>query len=381
MMPDTQLKELFDRYVAGQASAEEQEALFRLVLQSDQRDAFEALLEEMLRRGDTSEQLSEPAFQSIVGAITGAPVARPARRITLRQWGWAAAVLLLLVAGVYRWMVRTPQPVAQAHTTIAPGREGAVLTLADGSQVTLDSLGNGLVAVQNGTRVTMANGQLQYGKTGNTPGETAFNIMATPKGRQFHVQLPDGTDVWLNAASSIRYPVRFSDKERLVEVTGEVYVEAAQDPARPLTVVVNDHTKIAVLGTHFNINAYADEQAVSTTLLEGAIRVSANGGSVTLRPGQQAQIAAGIQVKQGVDVDQVMAWKNGLFNFEGMHLKEVMRQLERWYDITVVYEKDVPDVAFYGKLKRDLSLEELLGAFKDLDIHFRMEGRRLTVLP
>lgn len=384
-MPDSHLKTLFDKYVAGQASEAEQETLFRLVLQPEHREALDALLDDMLRRGDTDEQLSEPAFQSIVRAITGdaggqaAPT--PVKRINLRRWGWAAAVLLLAGAGIYRWVVRAPQPVAQATTAIAPGREGAVLTLADGRQVSLDSMGNGLVAVQNGTRVSMANGQLQYDNTSDMTGATAINVMATPKGRQFHMQLPDGTGVWLNAASSIRYPVHFNDKERRVEITGEVYIEAAKDPARPLTVVVNDHTEIAVLGTHFNVNAYADEQALSATLLEGAIKVSANGGNVTLHPGEQAQVAGGMKVLRGVNVDQVMAWKNGLFNFEGMHLKQVMRQLERWYDITVVYEKDVPDVEFYGKLKRDLSLEELLGAFKDLDIHFRMEGRQLTVLP
>ena len=315
---------------------------------------------------------------------------------------YAAACILLLATGVGLWLQYkpAPAPVAKMHTpapnNIAPGKDGAVLTLADGSKVVLDSLGNGVVATQNGATLVLKNGQLVYDNGQAAAAGMAYNTMSTPKGRQFKLLLPDGTGVWLNAASSLRYPVAFTGKERKVEIQGEAYFEVAKltDPATgmrvPFKVQVNAKTEIEVLGTHFNINSYEEEGIVSTTLLEGSVKVLNNGKSALLQPGQQARVA-GVKPRTGAnqqieiiahaDVEKVMAWKNGVFNFQDASLAEVMRQLERWYDIEVVYEKGIPTLEFIGKMGRDLPLTDVLRGLEMSKVHFRIEGRRVIVLP
>jgi ferric-dicitrate binding protein FerR (iron transport regulator) len=241
------------------------------------------------------------------------------------------------------------------------------------------------VALQGGATARIVNGALVYENNGN---EVVYNTMSTPKGRQFHLILPDGTTAWLNAASSIRYPTVFTGKERKVEVTGEVYFEVAQQPSAPFLVDVNHKLSIQVLGTHFNVKAYEDEHTIAATLLEGSIRVTgspviSHQSSVTLTPGQQARINNGqpdITVVNKADLDKAMAWKNGLFNFEDENLQEIMRQLERWYDIEVVYEKQAPGIYFVGEISRDIPLKDVLSFLETTGIRFRMEERKLTVL-
>lgn len=315
---------------------------------------------------------------------TGAPVRRMR---AIWQWGWAAAaVILLAVAGVY--LVKEKQattPPAVAATVIAPGKEGAILTLADGSQVALDSLGNGVIANQGGAPVLLQNGQVVYGPGGEAP---AFNTISTPNGRQFRVVLPDGTKAWLNAASSLRYPTLFAGKERRVEVTGEVYFEVTTNADMPFHVNVNNKAGITVLGTHFNVNAYVNERTINTTLLEGSVKVSdspAGGQSAILKPGQQAQVAPagreGIRVVNNADISKVMAWKNGLFNFEDATLEEAMRQLERWYDIEVVYERGVPQIQLTGKMTKGVTLNDLMTGLEKMGVRSRLEGRKLIITP
>ena len=374
------LKELFDKYVSGQATSEEQDRLFQMVLDPQNQESLDVLMRNFILTSGNEEQLSEASFQSILNAIVNET---PVHRVHfIRKWGWAAACALLLAcAGT--WFLGTHQKASRPNimATIAPGKEGAILTLANGKQIVLDSLGNGTVATQNGVRIVLGNGKLSYDPTGNSAGEMEYNIMSTPKGRQIHMELSDGTDVWLNAASAIRFPTVFAGKERVVEVTGEVYFEVAANAAKPFLVNVNKRMKIDVLGTHFNVSAYENEESLNTTLLQGSVRITGAGKSVLLKPGEQAQVADNLSIVHQADTDKIIAWKNGLFNFEGMHLREVMRQLERWYNIEVVYENNVPDIEFYGKLKRDLSLEELFVTLKDLDIHFRIDGRKLTIFP
>lgn len=254
-------------------------------------------------------------------------------------------------------------------------------------------------------------GGIAYDATAAATGKVAYNTMTTPKGRQFQVTLPDGTKVWLNAASSIRYPTVFNDEERKVEVMGEVYFEVARaissnGEKKPFIVDVlpstgrdgiQTGTRLEVLGTHFNVNAYNNEVTINTTLLEGSVRVSQSmtaQPAVTLKPGQQAQVynyggvvpipenrGKVMKVINDADINKIMAWKNGLFNFEGASFAEVMGQLERWYDVEIVYEKTVPDIEFEGKMTRDVPLHDLLKMLERSDIHFRIEGRKLIVLP
>jgi ferric-dicitrate binding protein FerR (iron transport regulator) len=247
-------------------------------------------------------------------------------------------------------------------------------------------MGNGVVTTQGKTTVSISNGKLVY-NTGTDGNEVLYNTMTTPKGREYQLVLPDGTTVWLNAASSITYPTAFTGKNRNVAITGEAYFEVVKDQTKPFHVKMND-TEVEVLGTHFNINAYPDEASINTTLLEGSVRVIRKNNMAMLKPGQQAQVntsspadAAGITVTSNADLDQVMAWKNGSFQFDGVPLSAAMRQLSRWYDVEVVYEKGVPDIKLGGEMKRDLNLSQVLKGLGKLGVNCKVEGKKLVVAP
>ena len=246
----------------------------------------------------------------------------------------------------------------------------------------MDSAGNGLVAVENGTQVTLKNGVLAYTqkyKAGNT---TALNRMSTPKGRQFQMLLPDGSKVWLNAESSIKYPTTFIGKQRLVELTGEAYFEIAKNPKMPFIIKLNATNEIEVLGTSLNINAYDNEPSVKTTLLNGAVRVNANGQTKSLEPGQQATVIPGkdIAIVSNADLSQVMAWKNGLFNFNGYSIKAVLRELARWYDLEVVYEAEPETGEVVGEIQRNLTLSQVIKVLQRMHVKYRIEDKKLIVM-
>ncbi|MGN6491903.1 MAG: FecR family protein [Agriterribacter sp.] len=316
------------------------------------------------------------------------------KRIFVGSWRWAAAAILFVLAGAASWWLlnnkkQQPMTMVQQQHDLPPGKNGAILKLADGSELVLDSLADGIVANQPGTQVTLKNGQLVYDANNTLHENMVYNTITTPRGRQFQLVLQDGTKVWLNAASSITYPAYFSGNERKVKISGEAYFEVARMENKPFKVSVNEAAEIEVLGTHFNINSYKDEENIKTTLLEGSVKTSVIAGSkvqeqLILKPGQQAEIANNGQLKlnPSVNADQVMAWKNGLFNFDNASLEEVMRQLSRWYDIKVVYEKGIPQMSFGGELSRNVSLAGLLSGLERAGVHFRIEeGRQLVVMP
>jgi len=358
---------------------------------------MKVVLQLAMEQHQTEPAFLERDYRALLERITAIdrPLASmaPVRRISImRRWSWAAAVVaLLLLSGMaYRLFnspAKTPTP---GQVTIAndvtPGIQGAILTLADGRQVVLDSLNNGLIAKQGNTAVTLENGAVRYDKTSTGTELVAYNTMATPRGRQYQLVLPDGSRVWLNAASSIRYPVAFNSNERKVEITGEAYFEIAQNAHLPFRVKVNDYSTVEVLGTHFNVNAYADEPAINTTLLQGSVRLTASGKAVVLKPGQQAGISdrsSGhiISLINDVDTEQVMAWKNGLFTFDNATIQTVMRQLSRWYDIDVAYEGNIPDQRFFGQMNRDLSLRQVLNGLQVTKVNVRLEGKKLIIKP
>lgn len=320
-----------------------------------------------------------------------------AKKTFIRNWQRAAAVIFFVLAGAILWWIsgnhenneKEPVAAVQHSIDVSPGKNGAILKLADGREVVLDSLADGVVATQLGTKVELKNGQLVYDAGKKNPGEILYNTMTTPKGRQFQLVLPDGTRVWLNAASSITYPASFTGNSRRVKVSGEAYFEVTKMKDMPFHVTINDRAEVEVLGTHFNINSYEDEQDIKATLLEGSIRTSVVGSGkkteyVTLKPGQQAEITDNKKIKlnESVNTDHVMAWKNGLFNFENASLEEVMRQLSRWYNIEVVYEREIPRMVFGGEMSRNVSLAGLLNGLERAGVHFRIEkGERLIVMP
>lgn len=307
-----------------------------------------------------------------------------------RRWMVAAAAMLLLSVGAAFWLKQrsasSPMPLA-AHgkQDVAPGHDGAILTLANGQQIVLDSAGNGSLAMEGAVRIQkLGNGELKYeGRQGST--EVVYNTLTTPRGRKTSLSLTDGTMVWLNASSSIRYPTVFTGKERVVEVSGEAYFEVARDARMPFIVKrAGSDERVEVLGTSFDMNAYEDEDAARTTLLEGSVRVVKGSGNQVLKPGQQAVLSkgeGGIKVVSDVDAEEVMAWKNGHFQFNDTELKAIMRQLMRWYDVEVIYEGNVPERYFTGDVSRNKNLSSVLKMLELSKVHFRIEGRKLIVAP
>lgn len=313
------------------------------------------------------------------------PVARPTRvRSLYRWWSAAAAVLLLLCAGIY-FLRPSQAPVRVAGVTtptpVLPGSSKAMLTLADGSVIPLDSNGNQVIS-QQGTQIHLNNGQLQY-QSEDYSAQTTLNTLTTPRGGQFRLTLPDGTKVWLNAASAITYPTAFRQGTREVEIKGEAYFEVAALAKMPFKVKVSPHTSIDVLGTGFNINAYTDEPGIKTTLIQGAVKVNAGNVSRVLLPGQQALVNGPDQMKvvEHADTAAILAWKKEEFYFRDADIPTVMRQLGRWYDVTIVYAGAVPAGRFQGEIQRNLPLSDVLEGLESTGIHFRLQGRSIIVEP
>ena len=313
------------------------------------------------------------------------------RSVPMRRWRWptaAAAAVIVVAAGVYllRGRART-EGIVKAKTykqDVAPGVNGAVLKLADGSVIVLDSTGNGEVTRQGNTRIVkQASGQLVYQEQGASS-EVLYNTLSTARGKQFRIVLPDGTKVWLNSFSSLRYPASFTGGRRSVEITGEVYFEVAPNAAMPF-VVRTSREEVTVIGTYFNINSYTDEPLEKTTLLEGAIQVSDSSGKVVLRPGQQASFGKNkgkIEVAE-VNTADAVAWKNGYFHFDNADIQTVMRQLSRWYDVEVKYQGVPPTTGdVKGELGRGLTLAQVLKVLEQTRVHFRIEeDRRIVITP
>jgi ferric-dicitrate binding protein FerR (iron transport regulator) len=338
---------------------------------ADRMSKDEALIADLSERYSLDRELAWKRVAAKIVEKDTDTIHAPVRRIpVMRRWWTAAAILLLFGIGTYLWTTiqKDPSPsiVENRSTDIPAGKEGAVLTLADGTQVSLDTIHNAIIALQGGATARVVNGTLLYEGTGN---EVVYNTVSTPRGRKYRIILPDGTIAWLNAASSIRYPSLFSGAERKVELKGEAYFEVTKNNKKPL------------LGTSYNINAYDNEPFISTTLLDGSIRVKNRKEERVLRPGEQARIGTGITLHKDVDIEKVMAWKNGLFNFEGAGIEEIMKQLERWYDIEVVYENGIPPATFFGKISARNSLQKVLSILEKSEIKFRLEnGKRLVIL-
>ncbi|HRN54916.1 MAG TPA: FecR domain-containing protein, partial [Agriterribacter sp.] len=242
----------------------------------------------------------------------------------------------------------------------------------------------------NAQVIKLANGSIAYHAEGAGQVEAVINTMSTPRGGKYHLVLPDGTGVWLNAASSITYPSVFTGKERAVSIKGEVYFEVVKNAQAPFIVALDNSTKIEVTGTSFNINAYADEPQCKTTLLEGIVKVYTGTNSKQLKPGQQARVMVSetqheVTVADNVNIEQVMAWKNGAFSFHNAGIHEVMRQVSRWYDLDIEYRGITPKVAerqrFSGDIGMDLNLSAMLRVLEKSQVHFKLEEKKLIVMP
>jgi transmembrane sensor len=298
-----------------------------------------------------------------------------------KRFAWAAAAAVL-VASFFIWRTNMDQPVqsSAAPVEILPGGTKATLTLASGKIISLDAVANGDIAAEGDVQVIKMDGKLQYNGA-NDNAEITYNTIQTPRGGKYQLVLSDGTVVWLNAASSLRFPVTFNTRERLVDLKGEAYFEVKKGE-RPFRVSLQNGSQIEVKGTAFNVNAYQDEDMLRTTLLEGKINFIMLGKTRTLFPGQQIRVRneqPEMQVIEDVDVEQEIAWKNDLFIFKGMDVKSIMREISRWYDIDVMYRGKLNPETFSGIVSRKSNLSQVLKIMEEGGVRFAIEGRTIVV--
>jgi transmembrane sensor len=400
-MDDQRLTVLLNAYRRDALEPAEHHELMRFIAEDADGAGTKAVLEGLLEAMSDGEEVDRARWQPVLekvlsldrGANQGLPMDEgyTGRLVRFRPGFsrvWRVAVAILVVAGgAWLWRQghgsvaeRLPAVVQKSTADdAAPGHSGAILTLADGSKHVLDSLQNGVIAKQGTTTISLQNHEVSYA-TGNGPGTAiAYNTMSTPRGREYQLMLPDGTKVWLNAASSLTYPTAFTGPERVVEMKGEAYFEVNHEP-KTFRVKVNGRT-ITDLGTRFNVNAYYDEPATVTTLVQGSVRIDNN----VLRPGEQASFTLGSDIQiSHCDTSVAMAWVNGRFSFHNVHLQELLRELARWYDVDVVYEGggEESSLRFTGEIGRNLSLMQLLRILAKTEVRYRLEGgNKLIILP
>ncbi|RQO70330.1 anti-sigma factor [Pedobacter sp. KBW06] len=391
-------KELLEQLATGELNAEQNAAFQKLLQQADQK-AYLSILklwEEVLTRHPGVEIPDGSLIQRIERSLDQeAPVirlyqkeeqrAKPSRKTYLAI---AASLLLMVAAGLFFYPPQQQKPETRNASIglndVAPGGNKAILTLADGKVIDLDSAKTGTIISQSGLRITKTkDGQLIYNSAPVSEEDpTRYNTISTPRGGQYQINLPDGSAVWLNAASTLKFPVLFTGKERQVELNGEAYFEIAKNKDKPFMVLCKQQS-VEVLGTHFNINSYDDEEGTRTTLLEGSVKVTStsNQRQVILKPGQQAQLDGNTFLLKEVDAEESMAWKNGFFVFNAESIPAAMRKIARWYDMEVVYEGNIGDQDLAGSVSRFQNVSEVLKTLKLTGIvHFKVEGRRITVI-
>lgn len=376
---------LLDKYIAGEASLEEEQQLLNFYGSFNKAD-------ENYSDPDFSA-LEDKMYDRLSGAIEEDSPARN-RWIGFRQLSVAATIIALAAVSLYFYRdvdKSEPEYFAEISTKndIAPGANKAILTLADGSRISLDDAAQGFVASQGNTSITKTeDGQIVYKKNREgmriVNGSLAANTIQTPKGGRYTISLPDGSKVWLNSASSLTYPTTFASSERKVKLTGEAYFEIAKRKNIPFRVESNNQV-VEVLGTHFNINSYEDEAFIKTTLLEGSVRIilnSAKPSAQLLKPGEQSLTSASqsdIKV-QHTDTEKAIAWKNGYFKFKNTPIKDIMREIERWYDVELVYDGKLAPDEFTGYISNDVKISGVLKMLEESGgIKFTVKGRKLKV--
>jgi transmembrane sensor len=389
--------ELADKWISGSITEPEKQELFAWYARFDDSELLLAPEYEPVIRALKQEMLD--VLHQRIAADTSPPAEQEPARAGGIQWLRVAAAAVLIGAVATTAMVVVGHKTQSAATAaksqspavgdIQPGSNKAILTLADGSNIALDSAHTGSITQQGNTQVLkLADGRLKYKALEGTGAiAVAYNVLSTPKGGQYRLTLPDGSQVWLNAASSIRYPTAFTGSDREVEITGEAYLEIAKNPSMPFRVkTVNrlgdaDPMTIEVLGTHFNVNAYSDEDAIRTTLLEGSVKIKKGNSSGLLKPGQQAQLQPTGEIRwiPDADVEQAIAWKNGVFEFDGIELAAIMRQISRWYDVQIEYEGKIPTESFTGRVSRNTTLSGVLKILKLSDVELTVSNNKIIV--
>jgi ferric-dicitrate binding protein FerR (iron transport regulator) len=365
-------KTILNKYIEGNASPLETAYVEKWYAQVEELNNFE---------GRDIDALGDDIYNRIHKQIKK----RKSKPVVAFRWLFrVAAVLLLILAGalIYQYILPTrPHNVAGS---IVPGTEKALLKLDDGTVIELDSTGAGNVASEGGSEIVkLKDGTIAYNSISANQ-EVKFNEVSIPAGGSYKLRLPDGTMVWLNAVSSIRFPTRFTGPERKVIVKGETYFEVTHNKNQPFIVEVPGRQQISVLGTHFNVNAYDDEATVKTTLLQGSVKVQTplSGKNVILRPGQQTVVRAGraIETISGIDVGKVMAWKNGYFDFDQTEISEIMRQVSRWYNASIELDPRLKGLTFSGRIPRTENVQKLLKMFEATStVTYRVAGNQIKI--
>lgn len=395
MMNELRLTYLYRQYILNRSSAEELQELEALLTNLANEDAISGLLDttwddlDTLNAKDISQEQADLIYNSIIKS-------KPQQKRTYKLWAIriAASILLCMSIGLIIYRSYTPQ--SQQKTVInttkpkvqdfLPGKNKAVLTLSNGNEVILDDTQSGKIANQGGVVISKLNdGQIAYSSAHagqkSTSSADQLNTLTIPKGGQYQLTLPDGTLVYLNSASSLTYPTKFAGKDRKVILSGEAYFEVAKNPKMPFIVNVNNTQQIQVLGTHFNVEAYTDERVINTTLLEGSVKILYKNKQAILKPGQVAINSMGTDLDiKLADIDEAMAWKNGLFIFNNENITTVMKKISRWYDVEVVFKGNMENVNFLGNYSRTKSLASLLKNIELMEnVNISIEGRRITV--
>lgn len=390
MLSENEFLDLIGKLNRYELSPAEQQLLLDAVNAGEHSALLKEQIFQGLSEGGTHPDWTTEMQETLLSEILRVTHAPKRKTIPMRVLSLAAAAVLLIAAAI-AYMTWTYKPAHDEHSIahvskrdVAPGRQGAVLTLSDGKQIVLDSSGNGQLATQGRSEVMKSGGQIRYNYDPATAAAApVFNTLVTARGREYSLVLPDGSTVWLNAASSITFPTSFTGQDRDVSITGEVYFEVAKDPSRPFHVHVRD-MNVTVLGTHFNIKSYENEGSVQTTLIEGAVRVNVASVEKTLKPGDQAVLSRNsgtLEVASGVDTDFVMNWKNGYTSFKSADIRSIMRQVERWYDVDVKYEGAIPVRTFTGDVSRKAPVSEVFNILKESGIHYRIENKILIITP
>ncbi len=371
------LDRLLDKYISGEANAEERELLERSYMNASMRMPMAGDQELDHRHLD---KLGRESLESLITRIS------PKKYRLWPKIAVAASVALAVITGAhfyYQSKHAGHSSMSTNQISIIPGTNSATLTLSDGKKIRLGEAADGQLANEAGVSISKAaDGQLIYEIKESINNTDLTNTLVTAKGETYRVRLPDGTEVWLNAASTLIYPASFaSGKQRRVELRGEAYFEVAKDKVHPF-VVATATQNVEVLGTHFNINSYADEEVVKTTLLEGSVKVGSarTAKYYILKPGQQAINEADNFVVKPADIRNAVAWKNGEFRFSNENLESIMRKIARWYNVDVEYRGKVTKEGFYGGITRSSNINDVLDILeRTKTVHFKIEGRRLIV--
>ena len=390
------MKDIFCKYLNNQCSPQEVKELLAWFSAEDEsvlRALITASLEEMDVEDKDEDNKWSPVTDKLFANIKAQIKSEKGKVVPVlkRPWVQIAAAVLLVVGGFAVFnLIKKTNPNQDVVNIDIPqqdadsGSNKAILTLADGSSIVLETAANGTVTQQGNSKIVKpANGQLAYNLLNEKTAEVLFNSIATPRGGQYQVIFSDGSKAWLNAASSLRFPVAFIGNERKVVLTGEAYFEVAKNASMPFKVEIAGKGEVEVLGTHFNVSAYREEATANTTLLEGSVRVIglATGDSHIINPGEQAQVDSKgqISVNKNADTKQAIAWKNGTFNFSNVDLAVALRQLSRWYDVDIKFEGSVPQRHFTGEIHRDLKLQQVLKLLEENNVFCKLEGKMLIV--